>query len=907
MCPRSGNPDADPRKGPGRRSQWNQGHWMAKNGITSWLPGQESAAGMTNAYNTSDRRVTDGLTSIWWFTEGTGTTVEDRATNAKDTDLTIVRGTWAQDATYNNRYFLSGGVYCTAATDELYNAMQSKVTAGVCNEFTIEAWVKPTNVTQEGPARIVTLAETDNGPRSANFMVGQGKWSGQSPKDVYDTRVRVNDIDNDGDNQQTLTGTATTSLQHVVYTVKGEPTGIRSKLYVDGIEKINVELPYTDSTDTSANWINCWSPGYNLNVGDSSSVADGSRQWDGGFYLLAMYTRALTSGEITTNYMAGPTTDSVLPVPSCQIDDPVSSTVNADGTPVSIPFSIGGWRATDITCTYTVSGDSNTSGHFTVNKDLTLTIDPGVYANTISITPLTSLSADGNVSATLTSMSTGSPVAGQATYTLTVCSLDKDVVVSGAGDRTLDTAYFTDKLPLTFIMDRPHKYDVSVLDLGLSAAATNVGTYGLTTSTIVIPSGTTNYVTMILSGIDFSSGDYMTVSASQASSISSQASATWPSGAASSDTITITNENIPGRPGPMNTGHSIPDWLLKSPVGEPWWNDSKHLVVSGGTAAQPLVIKGYRFQNVKLSTSTSAADYVNFEDCLFDGSGTTSEYLIGCTTSNKNRNLSLNRCTLRGTTTVWSNGNQAWAGVNLISGPIFKYIGYCNMWEGTGDAIASFQWDDNCIVEGNWIHQLGKGLNSHADGIQTTQQPDDFTLDIKGNYFDMKKPSLYADTTFTTYILNGYAPQVKDGYDATWTNYKANNPIRVVSDQGNVSGTINVTGNWFNGWNTCHIYGSKNNFNGYGNFATVNVSSNYYERDFTGGFIATGGGFSGTGGLNWDRTTETWFDTGESIDEAHTGAVKKWSRVVCEAEGNCPAGTWDPDQLPWYWCGIEVC
>ena len=87
MCPRSGNPALNPRVGIGRQSQKSEGFYMAKYDVVSYVPGNQTAAGMNNPFSTSNRRVTDNLQSIWWFTEGTGNTVYDRAPNTATTDL----------------------------------------------------------------------------------------------------------------------------------------------------------------------------------------------------------------------------------------------------------------------------------------------------------------------------------------------------------------------------------------------------------------------------------------------------------------------------------------------------------------------------------------------------------------------------------------------------------------------------------------------------------------------------------------------------------------------------------------------------------------------------------------------------------------------------------------------------
>jgi len=627
MCPRSGNPNADPRKGPGRRSQWNQGHWMAKYGITSWLPGQESAAGMTNAYNTAGRRVTDGLMSIWWFTEGTGTIIEDRALKAKDTDLTILSGTqWTQDASLGNRYFLnlSAGGHVQASTDELYNAMKAKVAASATNEFTLEAWVKPTNVSQDGPARIMTLAQPANGTKSANFMIGQGSW-GSLDADVYNTRLRVepSGTDADGDDYKTAAGTATTNLQHLVYTVSGSPAGIITKLYVDSIEQINETLSYYGgfTLDTSINFLRHWTAGYNLDIGNTVITGD-DRQWLGGIYLMSMYTRALLPGEVKTNYDAGVTTDSVLPLPSSQIDSPVSSTVYSDGSAVSIPFSVGGYRAASLTCTYSVTSTDLTTAEYTVDKDLTLAVGPTESGNTISITPLLDCSGDGVVSATLTSMSTGSPVAGQDTYTLYVSSMDVGVVLSGAGDRNIDTTLAGQVLPIIFNLDRKHRYDISAT-INLSANPGNTGSYALVSSTTIVPSGNLAYTPPTLSAQSpnlFVSGDSVRLSSTGASSDSILATIT----ASMNEELTFTNSPAGDKPGPSNTGPRINEWDLSSPSNESWWDSAKNKIKQSN-----ITIQGYRFgSSTKMSDANSTSHNVQFVDCLFDGKNTATDYLI---------------------------------------------------------------------------------------------------------------------------------------------------------------------------------------------------------------------------------------------------------------------------------------
>ena len=477
------------RKKIGRQSSFVQGWALAKNNIVSWVPENAVAAGMTNAYSTGGRRITDGLMSIWWFTEGTGTTIEDRAPLKTNTPLTILSGTsWSQDASLGNRYFLnlSAGGHVQASTDELYKAMQAKVAASATNEFSIEAWVKPTNTTQDGPARIITLADTNNGTVAANFMVGQGWW-GSNPATVYNTRVRVtpSSVDADGMDYQTPSGVATTSLQHLVLTVSGDDGWIESKLYVDGIEQINEQIYYY-GTDNRDNFLGNWSQGYKLDIGNTIGQSGSDRPWLGGIYLMSMYDRALFPGEVKTNYDAGVTTDSVLPLPSCQFDSPYKDGTYARGKAHSIPFSVGGIRSVELSAIYSVSSSDLSSSEYTIDKDLTLPIGPNELGNTISITPKITCSGDGIITAYLNSLSVGSVVSGTPTvsaYNLYVSSMDTSTTVSGLGTRTFWTDNWgaTARVPIT--LSRLHRYDISA-NIQLSGAPGNAGTYALISGTV---------------------------------------------------------------------------------------------------------------------------------------------------------------------------------------------------------------------------------------------------------------------------------------------------------------------------------------------------------------------------------------------------------------------------------------
>jgi len=152
-------------------------------------------------------------------------------------------------------------------------------------EYSVEAWVVPANVTQEGPARIVSYS---GGNDIRNFTLGQSMYN-------YDFLNRGDTTDPNGepalstpDGDEALQAT----LQHVVLTF--DPVGGR-RIYVNG------EL--ASQTDPQAGGgITGWNDTFALVLGNEVSS---ERLWKGSVRLLAIYNRALTPAQIQQNFAAG--------------------------------------------------------------------------------------------------------------------------------------------------------------------------------------------------------------------------------------------------------------------------------------------------------------------------------------------------------------------------------------------------------------------------------------------------------------------------------------------------------------------------------------------------------------------------------------------------------------------------
>jgi hypothetical protein len=150
------------------------------------------------------------------------------------------------------------------------------------NEITIEAWVRPANVTQGGPARIATLS-ADLYDR--NFTLGQDE-------NAYNVRLRTTAAGNNGTSPSLSSpdGSLTTDLTQVVYT--RDASGA-AKIYINGVQLA--------STTVGGDFSN-WNGGYRLALANEFT---GDRSWLGELHRVAIYNHALTQAEVAQHFNAG--------------------------------------------------------------------------------------------------------------------------------------------------------------------------------------------------------------------------------------------------------------------------------------------------------------------------------------------------------------------------------------------------------------------------------------------------------------------------------------------------------------------------------------------------------------------------------------------------------------------------
>lgn len=222
-------------------------------------------------------RVPDGQKVLYTFEQDSGITVSDVSFRAPELPLQI--------ETPANTTWVDGGLSLTSSTvvSSVDAAMKINTACRDSNAVSVEAWLKPANDTQSGPARIVTIS---GGPNGRNVTLAQDG-------DRYEVRLRTTATSDNGlPAFQTAAGAVSASLTHLLFTrnAAGE-----ASIYLDAVEA---------ATDTIGGDLSTWAADYPITVGNEPG---GERPWLGELHLVAVYCRALTPDEVLQNYQAGPT------------------------------------------------------------------------------------------------------------------------------------------------------------------------------------------------------------------------------------------------------------------------------------------------------------------------------------------------------------------------------------------------------------------------------------------------------------------------------------------------------------------------------------------------------------------------------------------------------------------------
>lgn len=214
----------------------------------------------------------------WEFKTGSGNTAFDTSGVDPALDLTL-SGTYNWVGGYGIQ--LSGGKAQGSTTNskKLYDLILGS------GEFAIEAWIAPANVTQEGPAKIVSYS---GGRDRRNFTLGQTLYN-------YDMLLRSASTDINGEPALSTDDAAEVlqaALQHVVVNYDANN---RRRIYVNG--------EYTGDIDSieGSNLLD-WDDSFAFVLG---SEVSGEDEWAGTIRMVAIHNRTLSDDEIIKNFDAG--------------------------------------------------------------------------------------------------------------------------------------------------------------------------------------------------------------------------------------------------------------------------------------------------------------------------------------------------------------------------------------------------------------------------------------------------------------------------------------------------------------------------------------------------------------------------------------------------------------------------
>jgi cytochrome c553 len=234
------------------------------------------------AAGTGGARVETNVIAKWDFRGGAADPSSRRADDSSGIDPAI---TLNFDG--NVEWLAAGGVNINDGSlrASVTNSVKLYDRITVSGEYSIEAWVIPLNVTQDGPASIVSYS---GGSDRLNFTMGQSLYS-------YDSLARSSATDGAGipavstpNADEVLQAT----LQHVVLTYSATEG---RKIYVDG------QLIVDDDPQGPGNF-SSWDENFSLILGSDASNAN---PWQGAIRFLAIHDGAMLQEDVQTNFDIG--------------------------------------------------------------------------------------------------------------------------------------------------------------------------------------------------------------------------------------------------------------------------------------------------------------------------------------------------------------------------------------------------------------------------------------------------------------------------------------------------------------------------------------------------------------------------------------------------------------------------
>jgi hypothetical protein len=214
----------------------------------------------------------------WEFKTGSGTTAFDTSGVEPAINLSL-NGEVSWIGGWGIQLLNGKAQGSTTSSKKLHNLITAT------GEFALEAWVVPANVTQEGPARIISYS---GGADTRNFALGQTLYN-------YNYLLRTVKTDLNGQPALSTADAAEVlqaSLQHVVVNYDS----------VNG-RQIFINGQFTGDTDTTevGNFAD-WNDSYAFVLGNEVS---GDVPWAGSIRMVAVHNRVLSAEQVAQNFDVG--------------------------------------------------------------------------------------------------------------------------------------------------------------------------------------------------------------------------------------------------------------------------------------------------------------------------------------------------------------------------------------------------------------------------------------------------------------------------------------------------------------------------------------------------------------------------------------------------------------------------
>ena len=231
-------------------------------------------------------RYRDNVIALYEFKEGSGTVINDTSGVGAPVNLQMEEMHWMSSWGVENLPGENGRALASRADSRKLYDMIAKPETGT-QQYSIEVWMVAANISQEGPARVVSYSR---GTGRRNFTMGQVQYNynfrnrNLDPESSDNGSPDLETYDNDRDLQATL--------QHAVLTYD-QYEG--RKIFVNG--------QFTDDLDeVGPGPLWTWDPDYQLVFGNETSR---NRLWLGKLRYVAIHNEALSLREIQQNYAAG--------------------------------------------------------------------------------------------------------------------------------------------------------------------------------------------------------------------------------------------------------------------------------------------------------------------------------------------------------------------------------------------------------------------------------------------------------------------------------------------------------------------------------------------------------------------------------------------------------------------------